>query len=492
MSQTNPLFTVIAKFYNVIKEAKEKNKAVHLALYGGGFVVLFWIWKMTQSKKPYKLEKYSTNALASPTELDFYDVAIIGAGPAGATCGYYLAKKGRKVVVFDKQKFPRDKYCGDAVTTLAQKHLKEMGALQQLEEEGKVHWSQSGGFVSPNGYSFIGDSAKEMKRGKEGVVVAIKRVDMDEKIARACQKSGADLRENHNVVDATFHKAEGYWKVKCEVNDTKEIAYFKARVLISADGAPSKFAVQKNFVKTQPEGVCSRAYITGKHSFKSDGVIFYPPKLLPGYCAILRHAKDELGFCTYIIPGGPAKNEDLLNLHEDIMKNDPYVSNALSGDIKVERMKGASLRLGGIPKSYDDNFLIIGDAAGFIDPLTGEGIQYAMESAKYAADVVVDALEAGNLNKSFLKRYHDKWYSDWGREFYWSMKVSLFLYRFPILLDAAASLIGKRGAQFLADWANVMTGAGSKLWVLRPDVGPILFLEALGIAIRRALGYEHK
>jgi hypothetical protein len=111
--------------------------------------------------------------------------------------------------------------------------------------------------------------------------------------------------------------------------------------------------------------------------------------------------------------------------------------------------------------------------------------------------------------------------SEWGREFYWSMKMSLFLYRFPILLDGAAKLIKKRGARFLGEWANVMTvialpsvnsvssldtsewfrfsqrliglqGTGSKLWFLRPDVGPLIFLEALGIAVQRLLGVEKK
>ncbi len=107
-----------------------------------------------------------------------------------------------------------------------------------------------------------------------------------------------------------------------------------------------------------------------KH-FKPDGVVFYPSKLLPGYCAIIREANDELNFCTYIIPGGVAKNEDLKDIHEDLMVNDPYVSKALGPNPDIEPMKAASLRFGGIDKSYYNHLLIIGDAAGFIDPLTG-------------------------------------------------------------------------------------------------------------------------
>ena len=69
----------------------------------------------------------------------------IGAGPSGATAGFYLCQEkinGRevKVICFDKQKFPRDKICGNAVTTLAQKHLKRMGIMKEIEEEGECHW----------------------------------------------------------------------------------------------------------------------------------------------------------------------------------------------------------------------------------------------------------------------------------------------------------------------------------------------------------------
>jgi menaquinone-9 beta-reductase len=70
----------------------------------------------------------------------------------------------------------------------------------------------------------------------------------------------------------------------------------------------------------------------------------------------------------------------LKRLHEDAIKKDPFISKALGPNPKVERMRAAPLRLGsqGVPQSYDDHLLIIGDAAGHIDPLTGEGIHTAM------------------------------------------------------------------------------------------------------------------
>ena len=104
---------------------------------------------------------------------------------------------------------------------------------------------------------------------------------------------------------------------------------------------------------------------------------FYQPESLPGYSAIFRHPKDELNYCYYLIPCGKeghcgdVTEADLPRLHNDAIKNDPYISRALGPNAKIERMRAAPLRLGsqGVPKSYDDHLLIIGDAAGHIDPL---------------------------------------------------------------------------------------------------------------------------
>ena len=222
-------------------------------------------------------------------------------------------------------------------------------------------------------------------------------------------------------------------------------------------------------------------------------MIFYPKTLLPGYASILRHANNELGFSVYIKPGNSnCKIENLNEIHYRLLEEDPYISKSIgpkaNPQVVIERMKAASLRLGGLKSSetsYDDHFIIIGDAAGFIDPLSGEGIQYAMESAQIGAKIVREGLKNKNLSASFLKQYQDIWYRGWGKEFYWSSKVSHLLFRFPILLDAAAKLIEKRGAKFLCDWAEVMTGSQSKCWFLRPDILSLIIIEAIGISFRK-------
>jgi geranylgeranyl reductase family protein len=410
-----------------------------------------------------------------------YDVCIVGAGPAGATCAYYLAQKGRRVLLLDKEKFPRDKYCGDAICTGAQAHLRRMGVLQEIESEKKGNWAAVGGFVSPSGYRFIGNSSSEFGSSP---VIAIKRIILDEKVARAAAKAGAELVEETPVAGATFSRESKAWNIRCRNQHGK---VYQARVLVAADGAVSRLARSLGLVTTHPDAVCSRAHIKAATSdFSSDGVVFYPRELLPGYCSIFRLSPEHLAFCCYIIPGGPCETADLAAMHNRILKDDPNVRRMLGPRAEIEPLKGAPLRLGGIAQSCTDHFLVIGDAAGQIDPLTGEGIQYAMDAAEMAAQVVDAALAANDLSRGFLQQYHDDWVRKFGRDFRWSRKMSLLAMKYPILLDACAELTRKRGAAFLAEWARVMTGMEPKTYFLKPRIALPMAAEILRLLVGKS------
>ncbi len=392
-----------------------------------------------------------------------HDVCIVGAGPAGATCAWYLAGQGRRVLLLDKARFPRDKLCGDAVCSRAQLHLERMGVLQEVLAAGEGKWAEVGGFVSPRGLSFIGNSTEHTGRP---VVIAIKRIALDVRIARAAARAGAELVEGAAVTEVE-PGPEG-WTVRCkgEAGGT-----YRARVLILADGALSRIARALGIVGTPPDAVCSRAYVrAGTTDFDHDGVVFYPPALLPGYCALFREAGDELNFGFYVIPGGRARLTDLRPLYEAVLRDDPHVRAALGPRAVMDGMRAAPLRLGGIPRSYGDHLLVLGDAAGQIDPLTGEGIQYAMDAAEIAADTLAEAFATGDLSARALRRYHRGWMRAFGWDFAWSRRMAVAYTKFPVLLDAGAALARRRGTAFLAEWAEVMTGARPKRSFLRPGL----------------------
>jgi len=73
-------------------------------------------------------------------EDEIFDACVVGAGPSGSTCAYYLARAGKKVLVLEKQRFPHDKVCGDVITPLAQVHLEEMGVLDDIIKSNEGNW----------------------------------------------------------------------------------------------------------------------------------------------------------------------------------------------------------------------------------------------------------------------------------------------------------------------------------------------------------------
>jgi menaquinone-9 beta-reductase len=401
-----------------------------------------------------------------------YDIAIVGAGPGGATTAYYAAEYGLSAALLEKERFPRRKICGDAVTIRAQYHLRAMGVLQEIEDEKKGRWAALGGLVSPAGITYIGDSEDQL--GKS-LVIAVKREILDEKAAKAAAAKGADLKEGYYVTDVIFDDEEGLWRV-VDMNG-KEIT---AALLILADGASSLLARTLGVVPTPAGAVCSSAYIkAGTHSYEPDGVVYYPDYLIPGYAAVFKEADGDLVFCCYIVPGGAARPPDLKELHYKTLREYEPVVSAIGPNAMAEEMKSAPLRLGGEKKSFGDHLLIVGDAAGQIDPLTGEGIQYAMDAGAIAAKTAEEAFACGDLSENFLKRYQKRWMEAFGADFAWSSRLAAFASKRPGFLDAFAARCVKKGDEFMAQWGMIMTGARPKRKLFRPGMALPLLFEAL-------------
>jgi geranylgeranyl reductase family protein len=412
-------------------------------------------------------------------ELPVYDVVIAGAGPAGATAAYFLAKGGKRVALLEKATFPRDKRCGDAWCEPALDILEEMGVIQELDAEGAVQWVRSGGLVSPSGLSFTSPDQGE----REGAprVAAIRRMVCDERIARAAARVGAELIEGASVSDVKL--GDGRWAVRC-----KDGRQFTGRCLIAADGAKSKIARALGVVKTGANSVASRQYIKGgTHRFGSDGVLLYPPYVLPGYVALFRHSNGDIDLGCYVLPGGRVPLTKLKPLLQTEVAADPYVRAALGDHAEPLEPPGLSpLRLGGEPRTHGERLLVLGDAAGQTDPLTGEGIHTAMVAAKIAARLLHEAFDAGDLSARRLSGYHDAWMREFGRDFCISAAAGRAIQRFPVLLDTAAIAAQRGGASFMDNFGAAMTGVKPKSLFLSPRMSIPLGAALLGLLGSRA------
>jgi flavin-dependent dehydrogenase len=343
--------------------------------------------------------------------------------------------------------------------------------MQELMDNNEAHFADAGGFVSPAGVTYIGASVEKLG---EAAACAVKRINLDKRIAYAARKAGADLREEFEVTDPKLDAEKGLWVVPSAQGDQ-----VRGRLLVIADGATSQLATKMGYCTEPPKGICSRAFVEGgTHNTQFDGVCFYHKESLPGYSAIFKHPNDELNFCYYLIPCGKdgycgdVKESDLKRLHEGAIKNDPFISNALGPNAKIERMRAASLRLGGqgLKTTYDDHLIIVGDAAGHIDPLTGEGIHTAIMGGKAAAETILRMRETGDFSKRSTRQYQKRWMQLFGHDFSMSKKGAALIYRCPMLLDACANEMQRKGDSMMAKWAEVMTCMRPKSYFLRPDV----------------------
>jgi len=405
-----------------------------------------------------------------------------------------MAKGGARVALLDKATFPREKICGDAVCTPALEILEEMDVMKELIADDQAKYADSGGLISPSGLSYIGNSIHQIGKA---AACAVKRIHLDEKVAHAAKRAGADFKENFEVDGdtVTFNKETQLWTVK----STAGGKVVRGRVLVCADGSTSYLATKLGYCTQPPLGISSRAYIK-KHNLEADGICFYPRWSLPGYAAIFKHANGDLGYCYYLIPSGPnaalgqmgnCTAGDLKKLHEDGIKKDPFISRAMGPNPICERMKAASLRVGGqgVAKTYGDNLVIVGDAAGHIDPLTGEGIHTAMIDGKTSAEALLQARSAGDFSAVNMKQYENAWKKRYGNDLYWSTAFASAMRRYPILLDAVANEVQRVGDPMMSAWAEVATCMKPKTYFFRPDVGvPLLMALVREIWAQKVVG----
>lgn len=431
-----------------------------------------------------------------PDTATAFDVIIVGAGPAGSTLAYFLAKSSvqkLKILLLERKTFPRVKFCGDAWCAPALDILEQMqwepgiSVLQELQRRKLCRPVQRGGFVSPYGHQCINQET-QYGSSQEIRTFAIKRVVADEYLARAAARAGAHLRENCQAMvnQINFDSTQQCWTVPCrpaEGHEALSQVVFQGRVLVAADGATSYLARHLGIVTTQADATCSHRYVQGgTHAWThADGVMFFNKAVLPGYSAIFRHANDDMYLGTYILPGGRATSRCLAAFERELVDRHPYVRQAFGqksvaettwrvGDGETGRLQSAPIRCGGEDRTYDRQFLVIGDAAGQTDPLTGEGIHTAMIAAQLAAQTIEDMFASRDFSTSAASRYQTLWKMAFGNDFRWSAAAAWLIYRFPILLDAACAYGRDTGQAFLDEFGLIMTGVKPKTAFLKPSL----------------------
>jgi menaquinone-9 beta-reductase len=298
------------------------------------------------------------------------DVVVVGAGPAGTAAAIAAAARGLRVVCLDKATFPRDKTCGDGLTANALRLLQRLGvpydALAPMVVRETV-------IVSPSGRHAVLPMGRD---GLHGAIVA--RRQLDAALVAVARGKGVELRENHDVEKVVVH------------DDHVRVDDLEARYVIAADGhwSPVRRALEPEAPRDLGEWHAVRQYFEGVADTRL--WVLFERDLLPGYVWV------------FPLPGGRA------NVGFGVLRSDGRSGRALKAlwpDLlsrtRLREILGPEARpceqvhAWPIPTRYSAarlmhgrRVLFAGDAAGVVDPMTGEGIAQAIETGMLAADAI--------------------------------------------------------------------------------------------------------
>jgi geranylgeranyl reductase family protein len=333
------------------------------------------------------------------------DVLVVGGGPAGAAAGFWLAKAGHDVCVLERKAFPRDKTCGDGLTPRAVHQLREMGLEPAIAAR---HHRHDGLRAEAHGITLELPWPDHPVFPSYGYVV--RRRDLDGMVAEQAAAAGAELRQSSEALRPLTrdgHVIGALVKDKAS-GGTSEV---HARYVVVADGSLSRFgrALGTARNKSYPQGIAIRGYFESPLSadpwiescldvHDRDG------RSLPGYGWIF-----PLGDGTINVGIG------LLSTYKGYRDvNTTHLMNewaataperwGIDPDAMLAPPTGGRLPMAGsVNPKVGPNWLIVGDAAGSINPFNGEGIDYAYETARMAADLIDEAIVSGTGQP--LQRY---------------------------------------------------------------------------------------
>jgi flavin-dependent dehydrogenase len=330
------------------------------------------------------------------------DVAVVGAGPAGAAAAILLAEHGLDVVVLDRAELPRPKICGEYLSPEAARLLDRLGVLKALDVAGAVPLAGLR-ITAPDGTTVVG-RYRELGgwRPYRQHATGVARATLDGVLIERLRGLPIDLREQTRVVDVLVEAGQVIG-VRAEDRERRPLDV-RARVVIAADGRTSVVAQRLGCRQPHPlRRMALITYVSGVEDCRELGEIFVDP---PDYAILnpLRPDRINLGLVVPLAHVAPwsGRLDDFFTAR---VRQLPHLARRLAGGWRVEPIRALGPLAHRVDPPRVGGVVLVGDAAGFYDPFTGEGIFAALRSAELATQIVTRGLRAGDLSARALAAY---------------------------------------------------------------------------------------
>jgi geranylgeranyl reductase family protein len=335
------------------------------------------------------------------------DVVIAGAGPSGATAAYYCAKAGLDVVLIDKDRFPRKKPCGGGLCP----HITRFKFID------KKFFS-----VPSNKSTLFSPSMKESIEYDPGrpIFYQVEREEFDSHLCEKAREAGAEFIQGTAVCSV---EREGESML---INTDKGV--FKAHVVLGAtgvfgpvaryvrkqNGLPPKWSDSELAFCLVTEIPLGEKEVVKRYGTDRRVLMHFLDYIYGGYGWVFPKKETvNIGMGTFkdvIKSYGPKK---AFNMYLKLLVRDGFLPEKLPD----HKLRGGMFPYKGpLSSTVCDNVMLLGDAAGFVSPLSGEGIFFAMDSGRLAAKTLKAAFKRGDMSKSGLLSYHHACMREWGED----------------------------------------------------------------------------
>jgi geranylgeranyl reductase family protein len=323
-----------------------------------------------------------------------FDVAIVGAGPAGSATAIALARRGYAVALVDKQHFPREKLCGDFVSPI------NWPIFRDLRVENRVLAQPHAEVIGFRITSYSGaEAASPFSSNDQPPVIGLGlgRAQLDQLLLERAAELGATVRTGCRI-EKLSRSTQG-WRFEASAHES-----WRAKVLIGADGRNSWVARQLGMNTrgaTQGRSVGFQLRIKCPVVMKRIEIHLFPG----GYAGLIGLGDGTVNLGLAIDKRKlPREGIKKYLLTEGLVEN-PYLKKILERRESVAELRSAYPVYFPKRRSFADAVLLVGDAARVTEPVTGEGIYFAMRSGMLAAEALDQALGKGDLSADYLRTY---------------------------------------------------------------------------------------
>ena len=317
-----------------------------------------------------------------------YDVIIVGAGPAGAACAWRCAELGLGTLLLEAERFPRDKPCGGMVDA---KVVEQVPGVEEVIER-RTDWTRS--YLN---YEYIGEHPNHN--------AMLLRKRFDEWVARRAQRAGAELRDGHPVTKAETDDAGV--RVVCKGGEE-----FRGKLLVDASGAKGRFfvdhkraveaAIDYKIVSMVLESPCPNDVMESRMGFDvKAGRTYFGSYIMTGFVGYgWLFPKD--GVMNAGLGTITTRSKGLAPMFDDFLKRSGF------GDLDRTGTTAGLIPVKVLPQLWLPRVMFVGDAGGFVDPMTGGGIMLGMTSGRHAAETAREAVAASDFTGRTLRAYQDR------------------------------------------------------------------------------------